>query len=112
MTQIKPTMRRRDFVQFLSVLSAGGTIFGDAVLTLAQEGQKVTREMVIQAEEIAGLHFTDAQRDLLIPNLQRYLQNIQKVREMSIPPEIPPALYFIPDTNGVWSLNPGKVKEG
>jgi hypothetical protein len=105
-------MRRREFVQFLTVLSAGGTIFGNAVLAAAQEGQKVTKEMVIQAEEIAGVHFTDAQRDLLIPNLQRYLQNIQKVREISVPHEVPPAMYFIPNTDGVWTLNPKKVKEG
>lgn len=105
-------MRRREFVQFLSVISAGGTIFGDAVSALAQEGKKITKEMVIQAEEIAGVHFTDAQRDLLIPNLQNYLQNIQKVREMSVPPEVAPALYFIPDTNGLWNLKPKKAKEG
>lgn len=112
MIQAKPTMRRREFVQFLSVLSAGGTIFGNAVLTLAQEGKKITKEMVIQAEEIAGVHFTDAQRDQLIPNLQNYLQNIQKVREMSIPPGVAPALYFIPDTDGLWSLKRKQVKEG
>ncbi len=111
MAQIKATMRRREFVQFLSVLSAGTTIFGDAVLAAAQEGTKVTREMVIRAEEIAGVHFTDAQRDLLIPNLQRYLESIQKVREMPVPSEVPPALYFIPDTDGVWNLNPKKAKE-
>ncbi len=112
MTQGKSTMRRREFVQFLSVLSAGGTVFGDAVLALAQEGQKVTKEMVIEAEELAGVHFTDAQRDLLLPNLQRYLQNIQKVREMSVPPEVAPATYFLSDTNGVWSLTPKKTREG
>lgn len=112
MNPAKPTMKRREFVQFLSLLAAGGTIFGDTVLAVAQDEQKVTREMVIQAEEIAGVHFTDAQRDLLIPNLQRYLQNIQKVREMCVPPEVAPANYFISDTNGVWSLTPKKTGEG
>jgi hypothetical protein len=112
MRSTRPIMRRREFVQFLSVLSGGGTIFGDAVLSIAQEGERVTREMVIQAEEIAGLHFTDAQRELLIPNLQRYLQNIQRVREMAVPSEVAPAMYFIPDTDGVWNLKAKKSREG
>jgi hypothetical protein len=104
-------MRRRDFVNFLAAIPAGGTVFGNAVLSLAQEEKKVTREMVVQAEELAGLKFTDAQREMIIPTLQNYLQNIQKLREMSIPPEIAPALVFIPDTQGVWKLNPKKRTE-
>ena len=80
-------------------------MFGNAVWALAQEGKKVTKEMVIQAEEMAGLKFTDAQRDLLIPTLENTLRNIQRIRDMSIAPEIAPAMYFLSDTNGVWTLN-------
>ncbi len=111
MTLKRHAMRRREFVQFLATVSAGGTMLSDAVLTLAQEGQEITKEMVIKAEELAGVRFTDSQRDLLIPNLQNYLRGIQRIREMSIPPEIAPAMYFISDTRGVWSLNRGKPGE-
>jgi hypothetical protein len=104
-------MRRRDFVNFLAAIPAGGTVFGNVALSLAQEEKKVTREMVLQAEEIAGLKFTDAQREMIIPTLRNYLQNIQKVREMPIPPEIAPAMIFIPDTQGVWKLNRKKRTE-
>ncbi len=104
-------MRRRDFVNLLAAIPAGGTILGDAVLSVAQEEKKVTRDMVIQAEEIAGLRFTDAQREMILPTLQNYLQNIQKIREMSIPPDIAPAVVFISDTQGVWKLNPKKRTE-
>lgn len=101
-------MNRREFVHFLSVLSAGGSAFGNAALVLAQEGKKVTKEMLNQIEEMAGLKFTDAQRDLMIPTLENYLRNFQKIRDMSIPPEVAPAMYFLSDTRGTWTLQSKK----
>ncbi len=112
MSQKKRTMRRREFVQFLSVLSAGGTVFGNAVMLLAKDGKRVTREIVTQAEEIANIRLTEAQRDLMIPTLQSYFQNLQKIREMALAPELAPALPFLSDTQSVWMLNRGKSREG
>jgi hypothetical protein len=111
MTVKRRAMKRRQFVRFLTSLSAGNTAFGNAVLAQADGEKRVTRGMVIQAEELAGLKFTDAQRALLIPNLDNYLLGIQRIRELSIPPEVAPAIYFISDTRGVWMLNRSKPGE-
>jgi hypothetical protein len=107
----KQPMGRRQFVRFLSALSAGETGFGSTLLLLAQEEKKVTKEMLLQAEQLAGLRFTDEQRELMIPTLETYLRNFQKIREMPVPPEVAPAMYFIPDTRGVWRLSRGKEEE-
>jgi hypothetical protein len=106
-TMPKRPLGRRQFVHFLSALSAGGTLFGNTFLLLAQEEKKVTKEMLLQVEQLAGIRFTDEQRELMIPTLETYLQNFQKIREMSVPPEVAPAMYFIPDTRGIWKLSRG-----
>ena len=112
MSRKKRTMRRREFVQFLSVLSAGGTVFGNAVMMLAKDGKRITREMVTQAEEIADIRLTEEQRDLIIPTLQNYMQNLQRIREISMDPEMAPTLPFLSDAQRVWMLNRGKSREG
>jgi len=105
-------MRRRDFVRFLPALSAGGTAFGDATLALAQEQGTLTRDTLIQAERIAGISFTDAQREMILPALQNYVQAMQAVRDMPVPAEVAPAMHFISDVRGSWALRrPGRKED-
>jgi hypothetical protein len=102
-------MRRRDLVRFLPALSAGSTAFGDAALALAQGQGALTRDTLIQAERIAGISFTDEQREMILPTLQNYIQAMQAVRDMSVPAEVAPAMHFISDVRGVWTLKrPGR----
>ncbi len=96
-------MRRREFMQYVTALAAGETALGQAAAALAQEQGKLTREAIVQAERIAGVSFTEAQRELILPVLQNYVQNMQAVRQMSLPPDLAPAMYFISDLNGVWT---------
>ncbi len=102
-------MRRREFMQYVSALAAGETALGHAAAALAQEQGRLTKEVIIQAERIAGVSFTDAQRELILPVLQNYVQNMQAVRGMYLPPEVAPATYFISDVNGVWTPKRGRA---
>jgi hypothetical protein len=104
-------MNQKDFVHFLSVLNAGGTEFGNTVLKLAQEEYVITRKMVVQAEAVSGLRFTEAQRELLIPNLEGYMMGMEKIRGMSISPEYVPAL-FSQLSHRLSPLNRWKSREG
>ena len=61
-----------------------------------QAPKVVTREMVIQAEKIAGLSFTDAERDLMLDTLNNALQSYAQLRTLSIPNHVPPAIQFSP----------------
>jgi len=101
-------MRRRDFMQLATALAAGGTPLGNAAAGMAQEQGSLTRETLIQAERMAGVSFTDAQREMILPVLQNYVQNMQSLREMSVPPDVAPAMIFVPDLNGVWTTKRGK----
>ena len=94
-------VRRREFVGWLAALGTGAGPLAGAAAAVAQDRPAFTREMMIQAEEMAGLRLTDAQRDLALPVLQNYLRNIQRVREMSIPPEVAPAMMFVAEPGAV-----------
>ncbi len=61
-----------------------------------QAPAKITREMVAAAEQVAGLTFTDAERDLLLNNLNTALQSYEQLRGVSLPNSVPPAIRFSP----------------
>ena len=56
----------------------------------------VTREMVAAAEKVSGLEFTEAERDLLLDNLNNTLQSYRQLRGLPLPNDIPPAIRFSP----------------
>jgi hypothetical protein len=60
---------RREFLTVCSATGAGGTLFPGVLWAMAQDQAAVTREMIEQAEKVAGVEFTDAQRDQLVTNL-------------------------------------------
>ncbi|HEX9895883.1 MAG TPA: amidase [Gemmatimonadales bacterium] len=61
-----------------------------------QAPKVVTREMVAAAEKVSGLEFTEAERDLLLDNLNNTLQSYRQLRSLPLPNDIPPAIRFSP----------------
>lgn len=61
-----------------------------------QEQAVVTREMVAAAEQMAGLAFTDEERELMLQNLNATLRSYGQLRSISVSNEVPPALRFSP----------------
>lgn len=59
-------------------------------------GFRITREMIRAAEGLAGLQFTDAERDLMVANLENNLAAYENIRLVPIPNWVPPALDFSP----------------
>lgn len=80
---------RRAFVAWLSALGAGVP----AVLW-AQTPEPITKETVAAAERVAGLEFTDAEREQLLEGLNRQVQTYAQLREVPLPNSVPPALQF------------------
>lgn len=62
----------------------------------SQAPARLTREMVTAAEQVAGLTFTDAERDLMLDNLNGALQSYGQIRGVSLPNHVPPAVQFSP----------------
>jgi Asp-tRNA(Asn)/Glu-tRNA(Gln) amidotransferase A subunit family amidase len=60
----------------------------------------ITKETIVQAEKVAGLNFTDSQRDSMTEGLNGYRNNYQKIRESFLSNDIIPSLLFNPAPPG------------
>lgn len=56
----------------------------------------VTREQVAAAEAVLGLSFTDAERDMMLQNLNGALRNYEGLHAIPLPNPVVPALHFNP----------------
>src|SRR3972149_10654974 len=67
-------------------------------LTLFQNAnsQTIEKENINSAEKIIGLEFTDAERDSMIDLLNEQLGNYEKIREIKLNNNVPPAILFNP----------------
>ncbi len=83
-------------MSYLATFGLGTTAFPAALWALAQEQGRITKEMIACAEEISGLQFTDAERDLMLDGVNSNLEAFAELRTVSIPNAVPPALNFEP----------------
>ena len=89
-------VRRRTILKALAALGAGSVAFRRALAAQAAAAEKVTPEMIKQAEWIAGLDLTDKERESAAKEVQERLRSFQQLREVNVGYEVPPALVFVP----------------
>ncbi len=99
---------RRRFMAYFASAGLGGTLFPGVLWALGQG--EVTKEMIAQAEQIAGLEFTDAQREEMVRGLNGKLEAYSAMRSVEVPNSVPPAIRFDPVVPGV--RPPTSVKAG
>ena len=101
------------------ILSALAGLLTANTLTAQTNASYLTREMVIQAQKIIGLDFSDTKIDLLLPDLDEQLARYQRQRRYPLPNSAPSAMLFNPIPVGFkfetvhkkFKLSPiGKVK--
>ena len=103
MTQAAPSTDRRRFLQFFSASGLAGTLFPGVLWARWQQEPEspITAEMIAEAEKIAGLELNDQEREMMRGGLARNLEAFEKIRQLQIPNEVPPALVFEPVMPGV-----------
>lgn len=87
---------RRAALKTLAALGVGTPIFRRALAAQAGEAGKVSPEMVKQAEWIAGLTLTDAERETTARALEQSLESFGELRKVEVGYDVPPALTFLP----------------
>ncbi len=87
---------RRRFVSYFSAIGLGGTLLPGVLWARSEGAQEVTTEMVADAERIAGLDFTEEEREMMLQGLSGHLEAYAELREVEVPNEVPPALSFDP----------------
>jgi Asp-tRNA(Asn)/Glu-tRNA(Gln) amidotransferase A subunit family amidase len=98
---------RRHLLKTLAALGVGSAVFRRALAADAEKVVTVTPEMVQQAEWVAGLKLSEADRKALATGLTRSLREFEALRAVKLPNNVPLALCFNP---APW-LPPGKDGE-
>ncbi|MGD8727411.1 MAG: amidase family protein, partial [Gemmatimonadales bacterium] len=98
MTASQPNrMDRRDFMSCFAGLGLSGTALPAALWAVTQqEPGPITKDMLVDAEALAGLEFTDEEREMVLEGVNRNLRAYQNLRTVSIPNRVYPALIFDP----------------
>ncbi len=87
---------RRSFMGWFSAAGLGATLLPGVLWAQAQQKGTITKELVADAEKVAGLTFTDEEREMMVRGLQQDLESYQKLHERPIPNSVAPAVIFDP----------------
>jgi hypothetical protein len=99
----KKSLTRRRFFAYFSGIGITSTLFPKILWAKFQEQkvEKINKEILLHAEKIAGLEFTDEERDLMLEGLNDNLESYEKLRSISIDNSVPPAIQFNPILPGM-----------
>jgi Asp-tRNA(Asn)/Glu-tRNA(Gln) amidotransferase A subunit family amidase len=92
---------RRAFVSYFSAAGLSGTLFPGALWAYAQQEQRVTKPMIEDAEKVAGLEFTDGEREQMLRGLNQNVEHWEQLRSVPLPNSVVPAVQFDPQLPGV-----------
>lgn len=94
-------LKRRDFLSYFSGIGLSGTLLPGVLWSRYQEEGVITSGNLAEAEKLAGLEFTDEEREAMVRGLNGNLRSFEQLREQAIPNEVPPALVFDPVLPGM-----------
>jgi len=97
-----PNQRRR-FIEYFALSGLSSTLLPGVLWAKLQEqrAQKITLEMLRDAEEIAGLDFTDAQREMMLKGVNQNRDIYKELRQVDLDVSVPPAFRFSPILPGM-----------
>ncbi|MFQ5739903.1 MAG: amidase [Acidobacteriota bacterium] len=89
---------RRRFLVYFSSVGLSSTLLPGVLWSRMQEEQatRVTKEMLGEAEQLAGLDFTDEERELMLEDLNNQLKGYGELHALHIDNSVAPALQFNP----------------
>jgi Asp-tRNA(Asn)/Glu-tRNA(Gln) amidotransferase A subunit family amidase len=92
---------RRAFVGYFSAAGLSSTLFPGALWAYAQQEQRVTKQMIANAEKVAGLEFTEEEREEMLRGLEQNVEQWEQLRAVPLPNSVPPAVQFDAQLPGV-----------
>ncbi len=99
----KTQLARRSFLAYFSSLGLSATVLPGVLWAKMQDDEvtKITKEMLQDAEQVAGLEFADQERELMVDGLNKHLKSYEKLREVRLDNSVVPAIQFNPVAPGI-----------
>jgi Asp-tRNA(Asn)/Glu-tRNA(Gln) amidotransferase A subunit family amidase len=91
-------LSRRDFLTCSAALSLSASLLPQILRAQeeAAQDEAIATQVIAEAERLAGLEFTDAERELMRGSVSEHLASLKKIQELAIPNAVPPAMVFRP----------------
>ncbi|MFL5561627.1 MAG: amidase [Gemmatimonadaceae bacterium] len=90
------THARRAFLGYFASIGLGSTLLPGVLWAAVSAGAEITAQSIAAAEEIAGVKFTDAQREAMVKDLQQQREQIDQLHAIHLDNSTPPAVQFNP----------------
>jgi Asp-tRNA(Asn)/Glu-tRNA(Gln) amidotransferase A subunit family amidase len=90
------TYDRRAFMGYFASVGLGSTLFPGVLWAKISAGADITVATIASAEEVAGLHFDEAERTMMLDGLKSQEQRIEALHKIPLPNSVPPAIVFNP----------------
>ncbi len=97
-----PHLDRRRFLAYCSAAGLTGTLFPGTLYGRVAEKppEDITVEDIAHAEDLAGLRFTEKERQMMVEDLREHLDQYEALRALDLPNRVPPATVFDPRISG------------
>jgi len=97
------SLSRRLFLSYFSGIGMASSLLPGILFVKCQgkTDKKITKKMLRESEQLAGLEFTDEERELMIDGLNSQLEKYQELRNIPLGNSVPPALQFNPVVPGM-----------
>ncbi len=81
---------------FWSVCLTSIALYAGLASTAAQETAPIESKFVAEAQHLIGLQFSEVEREMMVPLLQRHRAQYDRIRTFGLTNGVPPALVFDP----------------
>ncbi|HEY3745606.1 MAG TPA: amidase [Gemmatimonadaceae bacterium] len=90
------TLDRRSFMGYFAGAGLTSTLFPGVLWAKIAAGADITVETIASAEEVAGVHFDSAERELMLDGLKQQEQRIEALHKVELSNSVIPAIIFDP----------------
>ncbi|MGH7651039.1 MAG: amidase [Gemmatimonadaceae bacterium] len=90
------TFDRRSFMGYFAGVGLTSTLFPGVLWAKLSSGADITVETIASAEEVAGVQFDAAERELMLDGLKQQEQRLDALHKISLANSISPAIVFDP----------------
>src|SRR6266576_3681350 len=94
------TFDRRSFMGYFAGAGLTSTLFPGVLWAKLAAGADITVDTIASAEEVAGVRFDPAERELMLDGLKQQEQRIEALHKVPLSNSVSPAIVFDPRPPG------------
>ncbi len=94
------SLDRRSFMSYFAGAGLSSTLFPGVLWAKLAAGADITVDTIASAEEVAGVRFEQAERELMLDGLKQQEQRIEALHKVTLSNSVSPAIVFDPRPPG------------